>query len=59
MAKPDACAHLDLEGRCPAAPGEVAVLAGDAEEDGHELGDRIDNWTSVGGVARVAYKTRA
>ena len=42
MAKPDACAHLDLEGRCPAAPGEVAVLAGDAEEDGHEIGDRID-----------------
>ncbi|MBD3927385.1 hypothetical protein IEZ26_22370 [Nocardioides cavernae] len=42
MAKPDACAHLDLEGRCPAAPGEVSVLAGDAEEDGHELGDRID-----------------
>jgi putative ABC transport system permease protein len=42
MAKPDACAHLDLEGRCPTAPGEVAVLAGDAEEDGHELGDRID-----------------
>ena len=42
MAKPDACAHLDLEGRCPAAPGEVAVLAGDAEEDGHELGDRIE-----------------
>ncbi|WP_299923277.1 FtsX-like permease family protein [uncultured Nocardioides sp.] len=42
MAKPDACTHLDLEGRCPTAPGEVAVLAGDAEEDGHELGDRID-----------------
>ncbi|HEX5916627.1 MAG TPA: FtsX-like permease family protein [Nocardioides sp.] len=42
MAKPDACAHLDLEGRCPSEPGEVAVLAGDAEEDGHELGDRID-----------------
>ncbi|MCP3421417.1 FtsX-like permease family protein [Nocardioides pinisoli] len=42
LAKPDACTHLDLEGRCPSAPGEVAVLAGDAEEDGHELGDRID-----------------
>jgi len=42
MAKPDACAHLDVEGRCPEAPGEVAVLAGDAEEDGYEIGDRIE-----------------
>ncbi|WP_210437659.1 FtsX-like permease family protein [Nocardioides xinjiangensis] len=42
MAKPDACAYLDIEGRCPSGPGEVAVLAGDAEEDGHALGDRID-----------------
>jgi hypothetical protein len=35
----DACDHLDVEGACPAAAGEVLLLAGDLEEQRIAIGD--------------------
>lgn len=40
--RPDACAHLDLEGRCPTRPGEVVMLASDAEKTGAVVGKPLD-----------------
>lgn len=40
LAVDEACDHLELTGRCPSAPGEVLMLAGDAER----------TLTPVGGV---------
>ena len=39
---PGACTHVSLVGRCPTAPGEIAVLKADAETYGWKLGSRID-----------------
>ena len=36
---PDACAHLEVEGACPSAPGEVLLLAGDLQEQRIAVGD--------------------
>ncbi|MEO5664489.1 MAG: FtsX-like permease family protein [Nocardioides sp.] len=38
----DVCAGLEIEGRCPAAPGEVLMLAGDVERTGAKLGEPLD-----------------
>lgn len=53
LAKAGACDHLTVVGRCPRAAGEVAVLAGDAEEDGHEPGDVIDLGPRLGRATMV------
>lgn len=53
LAKPGACDHLELEGRCPTRPGETAILAGDAEQDGLKLGDRMDLGPPFGGLTVV------
>ena len=42
MSVPGACTHVALVGRCPTAPGEIAVLKADAETYGWKLGSRID-----------------
>lgn len=36
--RPDACDHLEIEGRCPEKQGEVLMLTADAESNGVELG---------------------
>jgi hypothetical protein len=41
-AKDGACAHLEIQGDCPDAPGEVMMLAGDLAFTGTTLGDTID-----------------
>jgi len=42
LAKPDACAHLAVSGRCPSRPGEILMLAGDLEKTELSVGDTID-----------------
>ncbi len=37
----DACDHLQIEGRCPEARGEVLMLAADVEKTGAELGEPL------------------
>ena len=37
----DACDHLEIEGRCPEARGEVLMLAGDVEKTGAEIGEPL------------------
>lgn len=37
----DACADLDLEGRCPERAGEVVMLAADAEVTGARIGEPL------------------
>ena len=39
---PGACTHVALTGRCPTAPGEIAVLKADAATYGWKLGSRIE-----------------
>lgn len=41
-AKEGACDHLDIEGSCPARPGEVMLLEGDLELTGSEIGQEVD-----------------
>ena len=53
LAKAGACDHLLVVGRCPEDVDEVAVLAGDAEADGHEPGDVIDLGPRLGRVTMV------
>ena len=48
-----ACAHLDIEGACPERPGEVLMLAGDLEDTGHAIGDRIALADPIGRVTVV------
>ncbi len=36
--RPDACDHLEIEGRCPEERGEVLMLAADVEKTGAEIG---------------------
>lgn len=38
----DVCAGLEIEGRCPSAPGEVLMLATDVETTGAKLGRPLD-----------------
>lgn len=38
----DVCAGLVVEGRCPSAPGEVLMLAGDVTKNGAELGRPLE-----------------
>jgi len=40
--RPDACDHLEIEGRCPTRPGEVLMLAADAETTGAEVGEPLE-----------------
>jgi putative ABC transport system permease protein len=42
LARDDACAHLEVEGRCPTGPDEFIMLVGDLEFTGLQLGDRVD-----------------
>ena len=42
LAREDACAHLELEGRCPKGPDEVLMLVGDLDFLNLEIGDRVD-----------------
>ena len=42
-----ACAHLEVEGACPQAPGEVLLLAGDAEDLELSVGDTLE-WSVPG-----------
>ena len=39
---PGACAHVALQGRCPTNPGEIAVLASDAETYALHVGSRLN-----------------
>jgi putative ABC transport system permease protein len=39
---PGACTHVDLRGRCPSVPGEVAILAADAHTLGLHLGSTLN-----------------
>jgi putative ABC transport system permease protein len=48
-----ACAHLDVEGGCPQRPGEVLMLAGDLEDTGTQVGDRITLADPIGEVTVV------
>lgn len=40
--RPDACEALEVEGRCPEAPGEVLMLAGDLEKTGAQVGKPLE-----------------
>jgi hypothetical protein len=42
LAREDACAHLEIEGRCPTGPDEVLMLVGDLDFTGLQLGDEAD-----------------
>ncbi len=42
VAREDACAHLEVEGRCPSGPDEFLMLVGDLDFAGLEIGDRVD-----------------
>jgi putative ABC transport system permease protein len=42
LSVPGACTHVALQGRCPTNPGEIAVLASDAEMYGLHLGSRLN-----------------
>lgn len=42
LSRAAACEHLDLEGRCPGGPDEVAIWADDAGYAGLAIGDEID-----------------
>ena len=37
-----ACDHVQLEGRCPTNPGEIAILRADAESGGLEVGSTLN-----------------
>ncbi|MDN4172331.1 hypothetical protein QWY28_05210 [Nocardioides sp. SOB77] len=38
----ESCEHLEVTGACPEAPGEVLMLAGDAEFTATEVGETLD-----------------
>ncbi|NYD40085.1 FtsX-like permease family protein [Nocardioides panaciterrulae] len=42
LGRDGACDHLEVEGRCPARPGEILMLAGDLERTGLTVGSPID-----------------
>jgi putative ABC transport system permease protein len=39
---PGACTHVALRGHCPTVPGQIAILAADAESLGLHLGSTLD-----------------
>jgi putative ABC transport system permease protein len=39
---PGACTHVALRGRCPAVPGEIAILSADAQTLGLHLGSTLN-----------------
>jgi putative ABC transport system permease protein len=39
---PGACTHVALRGHCPSVPGQIAILAADAESLGLHLGSTLD-----------------
>ncbi len=39
---PGACTHVALRGRCPSVPGEIAILAADAQTLGLHLGSTLN-----------------
>ncbi len=41
LAKDGACDRLRVTGNCPTSPGEILMLAGDAQTDGLQIGDTI------------------
>lgn len=47
------CERLVVTGRCPSGPGEVLMLAADAETDGLSLGDVVDLGRPLGRLALV------
>lgn len=53
LAREGGCHHLEVEGRCPAKPGEVLLLAGDLEFTGIEVGNSIDLGAVLGKVEVV------
>ena len=42
VAAVDACAHLELDGACPTAPDEIALLVGDARRNSVAIGDTVE-----------------
>ena len=57
VATADPCDHLSLQGECPDAPGEIAMLTSDLDFMSLSLGDRIDLEGFVGRVTVVgAYR---
>jgi putative ABC transport system permease protein len=42
LSVPGACTHVALQGRCPTNPGEIAVLASDAQIYALHLGSRLN-----------------
>jgi len=42
LSVPGACAHVALRGRCPTSPGEIAMLASDAETYGLHVGSTFN-----------------
>ena len=49
LSKPDACAHLEVTGRCPSSPaGEAMMRADDLATLGLELGDEVAGPPGVG-----------
>ena len=41
LAKEGACDHLQIDGRCPASPGQALMLAGDSDYSGVGIGDAV------------------
>lgn len=41
LARPGMCEHLDVEGRCPGAPGEVLLLDSDLDQLGLRVGEEV------------------
>jgi putative ABC transport system permease protein len=57
VATADPCDHLSLQGECPGAPGEIAMLTSDLDFMNLSLGDRIDLGGFVGRVTVVGAYT--
>lgn len=53
LAKPGACEHLVVSGRCPTTGGEAIMLAGDADEDGVQVGDLVSYGEPIGDLRVV------
>lgn len=53
IATTDPCQHLEVEGRCPAEPGEILMLTGDLERNRLTVGDTVSVHAPVGDVTVV------
>lgn len=51
LAKPDACAHLDVDGRCPSRAGEVLAARSDVALHGFRIGSTVH--VGAAGTVRV------